>query len=357
MSDENQLKQKRLTKKQLKAAAFRSRKKIKEVLSSKSDDQLEVPEQDEDQEKQNQVSGRKIHKNDKKLEKSGKTKQNKNNDQSNSKNITGDTEKSNKQDDGDDNDDDSEKGDSSKESTDKVILGAAAKRRNRKKLSKLKEKNRDEKSSSKLILFIGNLPFDITKGQIQKFFLDHCDEEPIVRLMTDKSKPDSKPQNQRTKGCGFVEFKSSASLQKALRLHHTPIRTEFTGKESESSVGSSISKPRKINIELTAGGGGNSENRQKKINMSKERLSKQREKRIEQSLKQETEKRLKTGDQSDPSWDVSVKLGSNKRKRKDDGSADRDAKARLNDRANDQRPMKSLKPRPFTSGSNAIKLG
>ncbi len=61
-------------------------------------------------------------------------------------------------------------------------------------------------------------------------------------------------------GCAFVEFKSSDALRKALNFHHTML------------------EGRKINVELTAGGGGKSENRQNKIKEKNAGLEKERQK-------------------------------------------------------------------------------
>ena len=70
----------------------------------------------------------------------------------------------------------------------------------------------------------------------------------------------------KTKGCAFLEFSSSHVLQQALHLHQSQFK------------GSLSSTKRKINVELTAGGGGNGEHRLNKLAESKDRLEKQREK-------------------------------------------------------------------------------
>ena len=68
--------------------------------------------------------------------------------------------------------------------------------------------------------------------------------------------PGSKP----SKGFAFIEFTSTSALQAALKMHH------------------SVLLNRKINIELSAGGGGNSAQRKSKITASNKKLSDQREK-------------------------------------------------------------------------------
>jgi hypothetical protein len=67
-----------------------------------------------------------------------------------------------------------------------------------------------------------------------------------VRLLTPKAQPTTKS-IPKSKGFAFLEFTNRNALQHALKLHHS----ELEG--------------RKINIELTAGGGGKSESRLNKL--------------------------------------------------------------------------------------------
>lgn len=158
-----------------------------------------------------------------------------------------------------------------------------------------------------------------------------------------------------TKGCGFIEFKSSAALQKALRLHQTPISCETNGQENQK-------KSRKINIELTAGGGGKSESRLKKIEVSKERLNKQRDKRLEKNLKEITEKRLKYGLEAGEE-DVTVEFG--RKKKNVEASVPEEGKANWGSKGKSEgavtrptasKPLRSFKGKPQMSGANAIRL-
>lgn len=72
------------------------------------------------------------------------------------------------------------------------------------------------------------------------------DPPPTIRRLTSRSKgPTAKPE--KSKGCAFLEFTKASGLQNALRLHHS----ELDG--------------RQINVELSAGGGGKSETRLKKL--------------------------------------------------------------------------------------------
>ncbi|ETS63959.1 hypothetical protein PaG_02291 [Moesziomyces aphidis] len=131
---------------------------------------------------------------------------------------------------------------------------------------------------SKFILFVGNMAFTTTTDNIAKHFGQTCGEVPTVRLLTRKADPNAlanlpaskrksiakgkaqDPTQPQSKGCAFVEFKSSDALRKALNFHHTML------------------EGRKINVELTAGGGGKSENRQNKIKEKNAGLEKERQK-------------------------------------------------------------------------------
>jgi len=117
----------------------------------------------------------------------------------------------------------------------------------------------------------GNLKYSTTKDDILSHFsscgkatsrfdfstVAHTlalDSPPTVRLPTPKTtQPSSK-----SKGYAFLEFTDKKALQQALRLHHS----ELEG--------------RKINVELTAGGGGKSEHRVKKLQERNKGLHDQR---------------------------------------------------------------------------------
>jgi hypothetical protein len=74
------------------------------------------------------------------------------------------------------------------------------------------------------------------------------DTPPDVRLLTPKPKVGATPSTTtKSKGCAFLEFSDWTSLQQGLRLHH------------------SVLEGRKINVELTAGGGGKSDTRIAKV--------------------------------------------------------------------------------------------
>jgi nucleolar protein 6 len=94
-------------------------------------------------------------------------------------------------------------------------------------------------------------------------------------------------------GFAFLEFDSAPALEKALRCHHT------------------LLLKRKINVELTAGGGGKSENRMEKIKKRNEGLEVERKKRMEEA---KMEKKEKPAERIHPDRLKGCKFGHNKGK-------------------------------------------
>lgn len=86
--------------------------------------------------------------------------------------------------------------------------------------------------------------------------------------MTTKVDPKTK-QAPKSRGIAFLELPSSAAMQACLKLHH------------------SLIQGRRINVELTAGGGGKSESRQEKIKTRNDRVGGQRERRAEREKEAE----------------------------------------------------------------------
>ncbi|KAF4952590.1 hypothetical protein FGADI_6661 [Fusarium gaditjirri] len=111
------------------------------------------------------------------------------------------------------------------------------------------------------IVFVGNLPFTATAETIKAHF---ASLNPVsVRCMSDPK--DSKP----CRGFAFVEFEKVWHMRTCLdKFHHS----EFLD---------GVSYPRRINVELTAGGGGKTKQRQDKIKEKNRKLDENRAKRIE----------------------------------------------------------------------------
>ncbi|KZS95899.1 hypothetical protein SISNIDRAFT_464193 [Sistotremastrum niveocremeum HHB9708] len=120
----------------------------------------------------------------------------------------------------------------------------------------VKGKQKAKPEKTRYILFLGNLKYTTTKEAVESHF-SVCDPPPSVRLMTPKATDPSRPVT-KSKGCAFLEFTHRNALQQGLKLHHS----ELEG--------------RKINVELTAGGGGKSESRIQKVRERNRGLETQR---------------------------------------------------------------------------------
>jgi len=115
------------------------------------------------------------------------------------------------------------------------------------------------------LLFIGNLPH-LPTPKLQPLLQSHFPTAPTsIRIPT--ARTTSKPQ-----GFAFVEFDSSEALEKALGCHHT------------------VLGGRKINVELTAGGGGKGERRMERIKGRREGLEEERRRRVEREGKEKVRK-------------------------------------------------------------------
>ncbi|KAH3901479.1 Nop6p SCDLUD_002974 [Saccharomycodes ludwigii] len=115
-------------------------------------------------------------------------------------------------------------------------------------------KTKNKNSGNRFIIFVGNLPYDVDKTDLIAHFKSSSPDE--IRIRSDK-------------GIAFLEFdgaKDSVNIQrrmdKALLQHKT------------------LLKNRRINVELTAGGGGNSSNRLEKIKKKNDVLDKERDERL-----------------------------------------------------------------------------
>lgn len=142
----------------------------------------------------------------------------------------------------------------------------SSKKRKRSKLSPENasdeaNKGEDGKKPSgkqRFILFVGNLKYTTSTEDIRKHFAV-CDPPPSIRLLTQKSILGKS--TAKSKGCAFLEFTHRNALQQALKLH----QSELDG--------------RRINVELTAGGGGKSDSRLEKLRKRNKDLHGQRTKR------------------------------------------------------------------------------
>jgi RNA recognition motif. len=101
---------------------------------------------------------------------------------------------------------------------------------------------------NRFIAFVGNLPFDTTKEDLQSFL--KCLGDVEIRMNFEE--------NGKFKGFCFVECSDNEQFQKLIKMHHLKV------------------KGRKVNIELSAGGGGNSKSRKNRIKEKNQKIQKYR---------------------------------------------------------------------------------
>lgn len=134
------------------------------------------------------------------------------------------------------------------------------------------KKGKGANSAPRFLLFVGNLPYDISQTELLSHFMAASPDR--IRIRSDK-------------GIAFLEFDGAGGdiqhkMEVALRMHHSTLRN------------------RKINVELTVGGGGNSANRLEKIRDKNTKLLEERKER----LKEERAQKLKANDKAPVAEDL-----------------------------------------------------
>ena len=158
----------------------------------------------------------------------------------------------------------------------------------------------DKSNAHRFIVFVGNLPYNAKDETIRAHFKKL---EPFtLRHRTD-------PKTNKSKGFAFLEFENYDRMKTCLKLYHhsmfDPQRTakgedpvlgdggeERSGEKKKPKDVKSSKGARRINVELTAGGGGKAEGRKEKIRVKNERLGQQRQRRAD-AEKKEREKKAK----------------------------------------------------------------
>lgn len=134
---------------------------------------------------------------------------------------------------------------------------------------------KQDPKKSRFIAFIGNLPYATTDDTLRAHF---------AKLAPFNLRHRTDPKTKKSKGFAFLEFEKFDRLKTCLKLyHHTmfdPATALIDGDGSEGKGGQSKGA-RRINVELTAGGGGKTDARKEKIKVKNERLDEQRKRRIE----------------------------------------------------------------------------
>ncbi|KAI1804781.1 hypothetical protein F4811DRAFT_518393 [Daldinia bambusicola] len=129
----------------------------------------------------------------------------------------------------------------------------------------------------RFIVFVGNLPYAATPAQITAHFA--AVHPTSVRLLHD-------PRTKKSRGIAFVEFARYDHMKSCLKtMHHTAFSCPVPG-----GKGPARSEERRINVELTAGGGGNTSHRKEKIRAKNEKLNEERARRALEEAKAKAEK-------------------------------------------------------------------
>lgn len=173
-----------------------------------------------------------------------------------------------------------------------------------KKKKRRKAKSAEDKpSKNRFIVFVGNLPYKTTDSSLQKHF---GKLQPFtLRHRTD-------PKTKKSKGFAFLEFENYDRMKTCLKLYHhsmfdpealergeAPIDPEKQPQGEDTSVQRGGRKKketaRRINVELTAGGGGTTDARKEKIKEKNVRLEEQRQRRAELERKEKEKERKEGG--------------------------------------------------------------
>ncbi|CAL3968170.1 unnamed protein product [Diplocarpon coronariae] len=137
------------------------------------------------------------------------------------------------------------------------------------------EKGEGSGKAARFIVFVGNLPFTATKASVEKHFAS-------IKPRSVRA-PCEKGEANKSKGYAFVEFEGYDHMKTCLKLFH---HSTFDDKKSG---------PRQISCELTAGGGGNTDARRKKIAEKNEKLNEERIRKIHEEKNAKLTKQAEAG--------------------------------------------------------------
>jgi len=149
---------------------------------------------------------------------------------------------------------------------------------------------------SRFILFIGNLPYTTTDSSLEAHFEK-------LKPFTLRHRTD--PKTKKSKGFAFLEFENYDRMKTCIKLYHHSL-FDPAGSEDPSPDDPDAAKKRrkqkgarKINVELTAGGGGKAEHRKEKIKAKNVRLDEQRKRRLDEERKVKEKQRVKNAKSGD----------------------------------------------------------
>ncbi|KAI9655844.1 MAG: hypothetical protein M1821_005279 [Bathelium mastoideum] len=172
-----------------------------------------------------------------------------------------------------------------------------------------------DKKKNRFIVFVGNLPFTTSTPALTAHFAKIAPT--AVRHITEKG-------SDRSKGFAFLEFDNYDRMKTCLKLYHhswfpADAAAEKEGGEDrggggEDGGGAKGKKgkkkkkggkeaPRKINVELTTGGGGNSELRKERLHEKNAKLTLQRKKVAEEQFAKRAEEMGKKPEKDDNGMD------------------------------------------------------
>jgi nucleolar protein 6 len=163
------------------------------------------------------------------------------------------------------------------------------------------EAGETSKGKTRFVCFIGNLPYTTTDESLKTHFKKLAPF--TLRHRTD-------PKTKKSKGFAFLEFENYDRMKTCLKLYHhsmfDPTSLDAAEVEEGENTGKAEVKKhkskaaRRINVELTAGGGGKNEDRKEKIKAKNVRLDEQRKRRAEfERIEREKEKTKKGTDGAD----------------------------------------------------------
>lgn len=127
----------------------------------------------------------------------------------------------------------------------------------------------DEKKSNRFIIFVGGLPKDVVVKDLQDHFKSSAPDH--LRIRADK-------------GIAFLEFDADKDKHNIQRRMDVALLQHKT-----------LLKDKRINVELTVGGGGNSTDRLEKLKNKNIKLDEERGQRLKKMMEDGAQKKIENG--------------------------------------------------------------
>lgn len=154
----------------------------------------------------------------------------------------------------------------------------------------------EKPAKSRFIVFVGNLPYKTTDDSLKLHFKK-------LQPFTLRHRTD--PKTKKSKGFAFLEFENYDRMKTCLKLYHHSMFDPEDVKEDGADLNAEAdvreegnrrkkkSQARRINVELTAGGGGKTDARKEKIKAKNDKLEEERKRRAEAERKEKEKKARK----------------------------------------------------------------